>query len=185
MRLGIGFESPKPTHSNTLPPSRTHLLILLIFSNSFVSLWLSIQLDEPLGVIFIQTTTVILCLRMKICTITWDLKLNKTNSSVLCCKIFVERIRLKHLEVGAGKTDQQLEALTEPLGFSPHTVTAHNHLELQFQGIRSCPLRVESFLRQLVLVNISKVTKRSLCVTQQTIFPGVSTSSSCPVFHSW
>jgi hypothetical protein len=34
VRLACIFETPKPTLSDTLPPTKPHLLILLILSNS-------------------------------------------------------------------------------------------------------------------------------------------------------
>ena len=43
------FETSKPTAGDTHPPIKPHLLILLVFSNSIIPWWLSIQIYEPIG----------------------------------------------------------------------------------------------------------------------------------------
>lgn len=49
------FETSKPTHSNTLTPTRPHHLIL---SNCSIPWWQRIQIYEPMGAILIQITIV-------------------------------------------------------------------------------------------------------------------------------
>ena len=51
------FETSKPTLSDILPPTRPHLLILLILSKSSTPWWLSIHIYYPMGGNLIQTTT--------------------------------------------------------------------------------------------------------------------------------
>lgn len=46
------FETSKPTHSDTLLPTRSHLLIFLKQCH-----FLSIQIYEPMGAILIETPT--------------------------------------------------------------------------------------------------------------------------------
>lgn len=44
LELVCALETPKPWPRNVLSPTRPHLLILLIFSNSSITWWLSIQI---------------------------------------------------------------------------------------------------------------------------------------------
>ena len=50
-------ETSKPTPSDTLPPTRPHLLIPLILLNSATPWWLTSHIHEHMEAILIQTTT--------------------------------------------------------------------------------------------------------------------------------